>query len=183
MKDCAYIAGIDGDLLEKQIEALLASSFRDERPEECDGIANLLGSVLDGLRGETEIPIETYRDGTTLVRAIDGEGRTTYRAVRDGRRTGWDTTCLFDAMQEADPNLVRGAGLVWEREDFTAACAMAEIDLTDDEIGEAMEISAPSFTRWWKDDAISQGMDVVYDAVFEVNRKKEEQEKAAPDGE
>lgn len=179
MKDCAYIAGIDGRLLEKQIEALLASSFRDDCPEECDGIANLLGSVLDGLRGETEIPIETYRDGTTLVRAIDGEGRTTYRAVRgfhdrcgSGKQVGYDTTSLFDAWERANPNIVEGASIVWERSDFEDAMSgfFDEFDETDvDEV-----VLEASLENWWKDEAFAKGIDLIEEAANRVDLRKEE---------
>lgn len=172
MKDCAYIAGIDGGLLEKQVETLLGSSFGEEHPEECEGIANLLGAVLDGLRGETEIPIETYRDGTALVRAIDGEGRATYRAVRDGVQVGYDTTSLFDAWERANPNIVEGASVVWERGDFENAM----VDFFDefDEKDVDAVIREASLGGWWKDEAFARGVDSIEEATDRVVSRKDE---------
>lgn len=178
-KRSLFLGSVDLDGAEKQLEALLSSSFCDEYPEECDGIVNLLGAIADGCGDDEAFVVEVYEGSRALVCFVGKDGLREYSGVlgydaRTGtwaEEEGWRTTSLFDAWERANPRVVEGAGIVWEREDFAEAFENMEVLFDEKDIDRA--IDEANLGGCWKEDAISRGNDAISFVAAAVAKERE----------
>lgn len=124
--------------------------------------------MVEVYEGDRALACFVGEDGFREYSGVSGyDASTGTWAAEEGRRT----TSLFDAWERANPRVVEGAGIVWEREDFTEAFENMEVSFDEKDIDRA--IGKANLDGCWKEDAISRGNDVISSVAVAVAKERE----------